>query len=369
MGSDMRCSKCLMPSFLPGSGFNEKGECYWCQINFPGYYPRGSDSLMRLLNRLKRKNGSADCLVGVSGGKDSCYVLLELRRTFGMRVEAFTYSHFGHAPFAHENAKAVCESLKVKHHVVELPGNEHLHSFRSYFKAWLQSPRPIPAAMTCVACKHLHLLGSRLASERGIPVVMWATCPLEISPMLALKLERTAGDQFRRQGLLKSSYRFLGELGKSKALVRAFLRHFRTSALGCLAATPTAGFVKMTYPSLKQVMFFDYCDWDPDVMRNKLTSLTAWRTPREFADDWHTDCVFNAFKEYMFQKMHGISYMDAFISNQIRYGILSREAGWNILLDSKRYYAKEIFNALDFVGLKHLSDKIDPSCFEIRGSL
>jgi glucosamine--fructose-6-phosphate aminotransferase (isomerizing) len=358
-----------MPSFLPGSSFNRKGECHWCQIGFPCYQPKGSDSLREFLNRLKGKSGTADCLVGVSGGKDSCYVLLELKLTFGMRVEAFTYSHFGHTAFAQENAKAVCESLKVKHHVVELPRDEHLLSFRAFFKAWLDSPRPIPAAMTCVACKHLHLLGSRLAEERHIPALIWATCPLEISPMLALKLEGTDDDQFRRQGLIKSASRFLAELGRSIAFARAFLSHPRTSALGCLAATPKSRFVGLRYPSQKQIMFFDYCDWNPDIMRSKLTSLTEWRKPEEFADDWHSDCVFNIFKEYMFQKMHGISYTDGFISNQIRYGILSREAGWNILLESKRYYAEQIYKALDFVGLKHLSDRIDPSCFEIRDTL
>jgi len=358
-----------MPSSLPGSNFNDNGECSWCQSGYPGYSTKGISKLKELTSQLKRPNGHADCLVGVSGGKDSAYVLMELKNTLNLRVEAFTYSHFGLANFALENAINVCDSLGVKHHIVSLPDEEHLKSFQTFFKTWLKSMRPIPAAMTCVACKHLHSLGSALAIKRKIPMIVWAACPLEIPPILPLKLEFNKENQFERQGMSKSAIQLVFEILKTKGFASGVMKHFSTCAIGCLGVTPTSKYLKLRYPSITQIMFFDYCDWNASNIREKLKEATGWKQPEHIPDDWHSDCVFNVFKEYMFQKMHGISYMDAFLSNQIRYGLLSREEAWEILIGTKKYYADEILRALDFVGLSYLSGEIDLSCFEITETL
>lgn len=55
----------------------------------------------------------------------------------------------------------------------------------------------------------------------------------------------------------------------------------------------------------------------------------------------------------MFQKMLGASYTDAFLSNQIRYGSITREEAWKKLVASKNYYADELFRALSIFGLDY----------------
>lgn len=361
----MRCSKCLLPSSLPNSKFNEAGECWWCQTSFPPYFPKGPDKLRELLNSIKSSQSGADCLVGVSGGKDSSYVLAELKNTFGMRVEAFTYSHFGLASFAMDNAKRVCESLGVRHHVISLPNDEHLKSFQSFFKVWLSSAHPIPAALTCVACKHLHSMGNRLAVKRNIPMLVWSNCPLEIPPFLPLRLNSTTRQQFKRDGMIKGATRLGREMLATKGLASGVFKHFSTCMTGCLSVTPTSKYLKFRYPSKKQIFFFNFCDWNPSIMIKKLTEETGWKKPEDMPDDWHSDCLFNIFKEYMFQKMYGISYTDAFLSNQIRYGLITREKAWDLLKKSKEYYSKQLLTALDIVGLGNMASKIDSSCFNI----
>jgi len=355
-----------MPSFLPGSNFNADGECSWCQTGYPNYSPKGLDKFQKLIDRHTHKNNHADCLVGVSGGKDSTYVLLKLKTELNLKVEAFTYNHFGLTNFALENAKTVCQDLNIKHHIVSLPNDEHLKSFQTFFTIWLKSEKPIPAAMTCVACKHLHLLGSALAVERKIPMVVWSACPLEISPMLPLKLNSNKNEQFKRQGIFRSALQLTKEAISAKGFSTGIGRHFKTCLLGCLGVTPTSKYLKYRYPSLNQIMFFDYFDWNAKYILKILKEATRWKQPVEFPDDWHSDCEFNIFKEYMFQKMHGISYTDAFLSNQIRYSLISRENAGNILVETKRFYADNIITALDKVGLGHLSDNIDLSCFDVK---
>lgn len=354
-----------MPSSLPGSDFNGDGECFWCRSDFPAYIPKGVERLRTLLDRHKNSRGEADCLVGLSGGKDSSYVALKLKTEHHLKVEAFTYNHFGLTEFALENARALCRDLDIRHHVVSLKDDEHLKSFRAFFEVWLHSEKPVPAAMTCVACKHLHSLGSELAVKRRIPMVFWSACPLEISPILPLRLTSNSENQFKRQSVLLSGLKLVREIAATPGFASALAHHFGTCTKGCLGVTPTAQYLKLRYPSVAQIMYFDYAEWRADRIVATLKESTAWRQPGDYPDDWHSDCLFNIFKEYMFQKMHGVSYTDAFLSNQIRKGHISREKGWDILAKTKEFYSANILSALHKVGLDHLAPRIDLSCFDI----
>jgi glucosamine--fructose-6-phosphate aminotransferase (isomerizing) len=360
-----RCSKCVLPSTLQGSDFNEAGECYWCQTNYPVYEPKGETALREFLEENRSRGDSADCMVGISGGKDSSYVLMELQETYGMKVEGFTYAHDGSTPLSLENAKKVCSNLGVRHHVVSLPNQEHLKSFQTFFKSWVHNPTNVPAAMTCVACKHLHILGTELAVKRDIPMMLWSNCPLENPPFIALKPESTREKQYERQGMGKSIALLINEMIRDRQFAKGVMKHLSTCFYGCLAVTPTAKYLKIRYPSKKQVFFFEYIRWNPTQIIEALVEKAGWVPPENIPDDWHSDCYFNVFKEYMFQKMLGVSYTDAFLSNQIRKGIITREDAWDKLLKSKVYYSSVLTDTLEIVGLNELSGKMDPACFNI----
>ena len=80
------CTKCVMPSTRPGITFNEEGICSACQayenrkkIDYGKRYSK----LEQLCNKYRGMNGANgyDCMIAVSGGKDShfqVYVMKEL---------------------------------------------------------------------------------------------------------------------------------------------------------------------------------------------------------------------------------------------------------------------------------------------------
>ncbi len=359
----IRCSKCLLPSSLPRSNFNDKGECFWCQTNYPIYKPKGEDRLLTLFDTY-RGGRSPQCLVGVSGGKDSAYVLMKIAREFGMKAEAFTYKHSGATEHSLQNAARVCENLKVKHHFVSLRESEHLHVFQSFFKVWIKNPNVISAAMTCVACKHMHILANELAKSRGIPLVIWANCPIEDSPFLAINLKSTNPDQqYVREGLMAGAIRLSKTMIKTPGFTGAFIRHLSLCASGCLALTPAAKYLKFRFPKQQQIFYFDFCDWNPYTIKQELIQNTDWRPPSDVADDWHSDCTFHIIKEYMYQKMVGVSYIDGFLSNQIRREFISRDEALIKLQSAKRYLANNLENALISSGLEKYLPEIDFSCF------
>jgi hypothetical protein len=362
-----RCSNCLLTDTLPESDFDASGKCSWCRSNYPNYSPKGKHHLDLLLSGIPRRGlGAADCIVGLSGGKDSSYALVELKKTFGLRCEAFTYSHFGLNAFALKNAQDVCAALDVKHHVVSLPGDAHLKSFQRYFKVWLRHNSITSAGLSCAACKHLHLLGTRLAQERGIPIVFWSNCPLEYAPFIAVKLITTK-EGLKRGTLVRKTALLFKEMAGNPRLCMSIMRDFPVTVPGCLAMSPDSRYLRLLYPNVKHAFFYEYCAWQPKTILGTLEKDVGWHKPEDYPDDWHSDCAFNVFKEYMFQKMLGVSYTDSFLSSQIRSGIMTRSEGLALLLASKRFYKDLLSKELSHVGLEKYGDRIDYACFDNGG--
>jgi len=362
----MRCRQCVLTDQVPGSDFDQTGLCSWCRSGYPNYVPKGITVLDSYIHQRLRPDAKADCVVGISGGKDSSFVLWAMKRHFGLRVHAFTYDHDGVEPLARENIKSVCDSLDVPLSVETLGPETHLQSFRDYFSAWLEHPSTVSAGMTCVACKHLHLFGTSLAHQLNAPLVIWGKCPLEDSPFLALKYDT---EKHGREGLLRGGVLLTREVLSSPKLVGSIAKHFSLTLKGCLAVSPDSPFLQWRFPSVEQLLFFDYWPWNPIEILSTITRETGWKKPLNRPNDWHSDCIIDVFKEYVFQRMLGVSYTDGFLSNQIRAGILTRDEAWHELVQSKEYFAKALPAALRRVGLAHVASRIDPSCFAIQEEL
>lgn len=358
-----RCKYCIMPLSHDDGYDNKKEQCIWCASNFPNYKPKGEKALEDALNLSRNITGAADCLVALSGGKDSTYSLIQLKQKYNMRVEAFTYVHEGSAAFSIENAVHTCKSLNIKHHIVSLPNEKHLNSFKSFFDVWCNTENKLAAALSCVACKHLNILGAKIAKRRSIPMIVWAPQPLEFFPYSIIK---RGSKQLHRESMGKSFLYLLKAVTGSLSLSKALLKNFFTCLHGCMAFYPTTTYYKIRFPTLTNLFFFDYIPWNKDKILNSIRGSVTWKTPANIITDWHSDCKFNVFKEYMYQKMMGISYTDAFLSNQIRYGLITREEAWVKLLESKRFYAEELKRCINELGPKGFSSLIDYSCFRIE---
>ena len=65
-----RCSKCILPDVYPNITFDEQGECYYCKAHQKIQY-LGTSKLKDELTKYRNSTGKYDCLVPISGGKDS----------------------------------------------------------------------------------------------------------------------------------------------------------------------------------------------------------------------------------------------------------------------------------------------------------
>lgn len=68
------CKQCLMTDLRPGMKFNDLGVCLPCDYDNASSdidWDQRYNQLLQIVSELKGQNGEYDCIVGVSGGKDS----------------------------------------------------------------------------------------------------------------------------------------------------------------------------------------------------------------------------------------------------------------------------------------------------------
>ncbi len=82
-----RCTKCLMPITRPRIQFNADGvcnACTWAVEKKSIDYSERMASLHKLCDEYRRNDGNFDCIIPVSGGKDSSYVSYKMKHEHNM---------------------------------------------------------------------------------------------------------------------------------------------------------------------------------------------------------------------------------------------------------------------------------------------
>ena len=114
------CSRCGLASNVPGTSFDEKSTCNLCR-SFDAYkekaqaYFKTPDELKSIVAQVKAsRSGEHDCLVMLSGGKDSTYMLYQLCG-LGLQPLAFTLDNGFISEEAKQNIRRTVQALGVDH--------------------------------------------------------------------------------------------------------------------------------------------------------------------------------------------------------------------------------------------------------------
>jgi hypothetical protein len=114
------CSRCIYSDEISGVSFDENGVCNYCiQIDYLSKVhgtglPEGRETWKTIVEEIKRKGRRKkyDCVIGVSGGTDSSYLLL-LAKENGLRPLAVHYDNTWNTAQASMNIRSVTSSLGI----------------------------------------------------------------------------------------------------------------------------------------------------------------------------------------------------------------------------------------------------------------
>ena len=120
MKSKKICLNCIYDENIPNISFSEDGVCNYCdQIEFLKNEfgtgrKKGQKLLKRLIESIKRdgKDNRYNCVVGVSGGTDSSYLLMKTKE-WGLSPLAVHYDNTWNSAVASINIQKVTKSLDV----------------------------------------------------------------------------------------------------------------------------------------------------------------------------------------------------------------------------------------------------------------
>ncbi|MBN1588472.1 MAG: hypothetical protein JW888_03065 [Pirellulales bacterium] len=181
----MKCKNCLLPDAVPGANIDAQGVCAYCRQR------RTVDLESEEQQRVERQRdlelaldscrgeGEYDCIVMLSGGKDSCYLLHKIKHDYGLNALAFTVNI--HVPdIAWKNIHQTVARLEVPH-ITYTPPKQ---LYRRLFRFLLQNQNARGAVRTvCYVCAPLtEGYALKLAVEKNIPLILAGYSPGQPDP-------------------------------------------------------------------------------------------------------------------------------------------------------------------------------------------
>ncbi|GAA4321341.1 N-acetyl sugar amidotransferase [Flaviaesturariibacter amylovorans] len=166
------CSRCIYDERVARISFDEQGVCNYCKMSdglkeqYKTGTPEGEAALMAYIRKIKAegKGKKYDCVIGLSGGTDSSYMLAKAVE-WGLRPLAVHFDNTWNSAIATENIRKVTKALGVDLSTLVVDNKEMDDITRSFFLAnvpELDCPTDIALAETLY----------RAASKAGVKYIL-----------------------------------------------------------------------------------------------------------------------------------------------------------------------------------------------------
>jgi len=336
-----RCTKCVLPHTFPFIDFDEQGVCNYCREE-QALKVDDRNTLESVISKHRSKDGSPDCIVALSGGRDSCYGLHVVKRELGLNPIAYTYDWAMVTDEARRNSARVCGELGVEHIIRSADILTKRRNIRLNIEAWLKKPALGMIPLFMAGDKQFFHYATQVSEQTGVPLVIFCGGNnLEITRFKT----GFCGVQDRSTNTMVG----LDQLGKIKLLAyyaKNFLlnpRYLNRSILDTLFAFYS------TYVGRQEFLYlYKYVEWDEKVIAETLAKHYGWESSANSASTWRIGDGTAAFYNYIYHTVAGFSEHDTFRSNQIRAGIISREQALSLLEEENkpRYAAMQDYARL-----------------------
>ncbi len=318
----MRCKKCILPSTYTGVTFDENEICSLCKdygkVSAEESMRRESRTreLEQMVAEARKPRGDYDCLVPVSGGRDSSYVAYVMRKVFGLRVVGVNFDNGYRSELALQNLNIISRALDMD--LVTLKVAPELVD--RVFAHFLSQ-----AGYFCSACDALGYLviytfalrEAQRMKTKLLVVGGWSQ-KHEYQPGLSVLSMKDFGRILERNEHLLTSLKGHPLIDRSVFERFVQLGDIRR-ALPKPVAPQTDG-----QPIPKVIQLPDYWEWNYKVIDEALQNALGWKSAGGL-DTAHFDCVLSPIPEFLKRRKFGFSQETLRTSVLIREGLIDRE--------------------------------------------
>jgi len=318
------CVRCCMPCTSEGLDFDELGMCKACrssEMKMHINWVEREKHLLKILEDAKATAGdNYDCLVPISGGKDSCFQLHVLTKVYGIKPLTCTFSHNWWSETGWWNLQNVLEQFNVDH-VMFTPARGLINK--------------IARKSLCTigdSCWHCHAgVGSyplQVARQYRLPLLVWGESTAEFGS------KSTYADpiDFDETYYLKVSMKVDSSemVDEENGLTQRDLYPFRLPMREELAEHGIRG-----------IHLGDYIFWDGERQVDFVKKEYGWREDKvegTYKGYKSVECRMAGVHDYSKWVKRGFGRATDHVSIDVRNGIMSREEGFALAkkIDAER---------------------------------
>jgi len=327
----IRCKNCLMPRETKGLSFDENGKCSLCTEYLQTPHPDDTQKSYTLLNQtieaVKQRGAKAsfDCVVGVSGGMDSTYLLYLLSHKHGLRCLAAYYRTPFTPPEIDANIRKITSFLSVPLVEINLSHEYHCNVAAYLVRLWNDVHDQTLVNLACAPCKLLNRELYRIAQQWGIRSIVHGNNKYEDVSIAAGQLRTNKRDRYSVSTNLLRIFaigtRGVVTLFRHPGVLRYFGIAFKASIL---YLNFYSVFLRVRYPFIRVINYFHEAEWHEQDAKNILEDL-GWKVPDSYHSMKKADCSFAHLKNMMTSLSSGANYSDSIFSNMVRYGYIERD--------------------------------------------
>ncbi|MAQ43806.1 MAG: N-acetyl sugar amidotransferase [Candidatus Marinimicrobia bacterium] len=297
------CSRCILDTTVKDIWFDHLGECKYCKIHdeLEQSFPLGPDldnKLDKIINKIKNSNKRKkyDCIVGVSGGRDSTFTLLTAK-DLGLNPLAVHFDNGWNSDISVSNIKNACQKLDVDLYTIVADWEE----FKDLQVSFLKSSTPDADIPTDYA---IYSVLYNVANKKGIKYIL-------------------NGHSFRTEGTSPISWTYMDPL-YVKDVHKKFGRIKKNKSF------PHMTFLKLQYylwiKGIRELRLMEYIDYNKNKVDVILKEKLDWKY---YGGHHHENHYTKFFQSYYLPKKFNIDKRKTELSALIRSNQIKREDALN----------------------------------------
>ncbi len=335
------CKRCLYPASHPlGLTLDEEGICSGCRIHeekdsldWEGRWKKLHD----LVRPYRSPSGQTyDCIVPVTGGNDSYFIVHLVKEKLGLNPLLVTYNKYFNTPLGIWNLA----NLRIRFDCDILVQNVNPNSVKKITRTTLREFGSI--YWPCLAGQTVFPV--QTAVRYGVPLIIWgAHQGLEQVGMFSHKHEVEMTRRYRKDHDL--------------------MGHEADDLLSIFDTLTEGDIWQYRYPSdqdlervgVRGIYLGNYVRWDPKAQHEDMMRRHGYRTAR-FARTFdcydHVDCFnFLDLHDQLKRYKHGFSKVTDHASREIRHGRLTRDEGLALVRHYEHVPLQYADNFCDWLGV------------------
>jgi N-acetyl sugar amidotransferase len=315
MGNYKICTRCILDTKISDIWFDEDGVCKYCKIHdeLEKAHPTGEEGkqrIQRIVEKIKTdgKEKEYDCIVGVSGGRDSTYTLY-MAVKLGLRPLAVHFDNGWDSEIAVTNIKNATTELDVDLHTVVADWEEFKDLQIAFLKASVPDAEvPTDYVIYSVLCQ--------AAAEQGVKYVI-------------------EGHSFRTEGTSPVSWSYM-----DGRYIRTIHKKFGKKKITSFPIMSLSKFLYYVFVKrIRVVRVLEFMDYRQKEAERILKDQLGW----EYYGGHHHESIYtHFFQSYLLPRKFSIDKRKTEYSALIRSGQKTREEALAEVRNNEYPYDEEI---------------------------